>query len=424
MPTLERHLHRHEIDTLDQLTKRITRGESLRGWVMHGLDVSGVEGWERVDVTDAVFLGCHWADMAQRHRVEERGAYVFPRLRGIPYDPYRTELYSVQELMEGYDEGGYIGTRDFEIYAHFDRARRQGHGVSIMETLAQRIHDHAIDDALQELLARKSGEGVVGVMGGHGTARDDVSYRKVAHMTWELGRRGYFVASGGGPGIMEAANLGAWLSNWGNPKVVDAAIEMLSASPKFNGGYDEGTDDFIGAVAEYVACAKRVVRRFAEEVSAEDERRFARESEQPGESLAVPTWFYGHEPSNVFGPYIAKYFANSIREDGLLAISLGGVVYAPGSAGTMQEVFMDLAQNHYATFEWRSPMVFLGRERYAGLMELLREFVAARGKEEVYGDLIEVFDDPLDAVGFIEAHPPRRAPLPVPLYDAVGDEDA
>ena len=35
---------------------------------------------------------------------------------------------------------------------------------------------------------------------------------------------------------------------------------------------------------------------------------------------------------------MAKYFSNSLREDGLLAIATHGVVYAPGSAGTTQDV--------------------------------------------------------------------------------------
>ena len=74
-------------------------------------------------------------------------------------------------------------------------------------------------------------------------------------------------------------------------------------------------------------------------------------------SLAVPTWFYGHEPTNQFATHIAKYFANSIREDGLLALATRGVVFAPGSAGTVQEVFQDATQNHYRLFSALSPMV-------------------------------------------------------------------
>jgi hypothetical protein len=33
--------------------------------------------------------------------------------------------------------------------------------------------------------------------------------------------------------------------------------------------------------------------------------------------------------------------------------------FAPGSAGTIQEVFQDAAQNHYESFGLASPMVFL-----------------------------------------------------------------
>ena len=82
------------------------------------------------------------------------------------------------------------------------------------------------------------------------------------------------------------------------------------------------------------------------------------------ENLAIPTWFYGHEPSNLFATAIAKYFSNSLREDGLLAISLHGIVFAPGSAGTRQEIFQDATQNHYGTFDYFSPMVFLDKDFY------------------------------------------------------------
>ena len=77
-------------------------------------------------------------------------------------------------------------------------------------------------------------------------------------------------------------------------------------------------------------------------------------------SVSIPTWLYGHEPSTPFATHIAKLFENALREDGLLTIAKGGVVYAPGSAGTMQEVFQDAVQNHYLSFGYSSPMIFLG----------------------------------------------------------------
>ena len=78
-------------------------------------------------------------------------------------------------------------------------------------------------------------------------------------------------------------------------------------------------------------------------------------------SLGIPTWLYGHEPSTPLATHIAKYFDNSIREDGILTIARGGIIYTPGSAGTLQEIFQAAVQNHYLTFGYASPMVFLGK---------------------------------------------------------------
>ena len=124
-------------------------------------------------------------------------------------------------------------------------------------------------------------------------------------------------------------------------------------------------------------------------------------------SLGVPTWHYGHEPPNVFAGEIAKYFANSIREDGLLAIALAGVVFAPGSAGTIQEVFQDAAQNHYESFGIVSPMVFLDEVYWTErkpVYPLLRDLATGYS----YGELVTAVDDAATAVEFIVAA--RRAP--------------
>ena len=77
-------------------------------------------------------------------------------------------------------------------------------------------------------------------------------------------------------------------------------------------------------------------------------------------SLGIPTWLYGHEPSTPFATHIAKLFENSIREDSILTLAFGGIIYAPGSAGTVQEIFQEAVQNHYLSFGVSSPMIFLG----------------------------------------------------------------
>jgi hypothetical protein len=73
-----------------------------------------------------------------------------------------------------------------------------------------------------------------------------------------------------------------------------------------------------------------------------------RERFAPGrDSLGVPTWFYGHEPPNVFADHVAKYFRNAIREDVLLRVCRSGIVFLPGAAGTVQEVFQSACENYY-----------------------------------------------------------------------------
>jgi predicted Rossmann-fold nucleotide-binding protein len=79
-------------------------------------------------------------------------------------------------------------------------------------------------------------------------------------------------------------------------------------------------------------------------------------------TLGVPTWFYGHEPPNPFPTHVAKYFRNALREDTLLHVCTGGIVFLPGAAGTVQEIFQDACENYYAEPERRTPMVLVGEE--------------------------------------------------------------
>ena len=79
---------------------------------------------------------------------------------------------------------------------------------------------------------------------------------------------------------------------------------------------------------------------------------------------SVPTWFYGHEPSNLFASFIAKYFANSIREDGILAICYAGSCMLPD----LQEPFKRSFKMHVKTTMVHaniSPMVFLDKEYWS-----------------------------------------------------------
>ena len=59
-----------------------------------------------------------------------------------------------------------------------------------------------------------------------------------------------------------------------------------------------------------------------------------------GESLAIPTWFYGSEPSRRLSAY-AKFFQNSVREEALITPSRAGIIYAQGAGGTLREIVED-----------------------------------------------------------------------------------
>jgi hypothetical protein len=105
---------------------------------------------------------------------------------------------------------------------------------------------------------------------------------------------------------------------------------------------------------------------------------------------------------------VAKYFANSIREDGLVTLAVSGIVYAPGRAGTTQELFQDAAQNAYG-IRGRSPMVLLGREAWGGdpsIYAVLRDQARRWGG---YERLVTLCEEPEEALAFIRENEPAEA---------------
>lgn len=354
----------------------LAQKQSLVDCTIKSIDFSIMNiDWKDVEIRNTTFLGCRFASLDDEFVLRKKGAVIYQPNDNLPYNPYRRNLYTWQELMEGYDPDD-DNSVDYKIYKHFTGRK---YTADIAEALAQRIHDHAIDDALNDLLVfdetGMTRKRCVGFMGGHSIGRNNPYYLRVAQAARLLTLDGYFIVSGGGPGVMEAANLGAYFANYSEQEMCDAIAYMSKASYYRN--------------HDYIRLAYDMLRKYPEGAG----------------NLAVPTWFYGHEPTNLFASHIAKYFSNSIREDGLLAISLFGVVYAPGSAGTTQEIFMDATQNHYGTFGYFSPMIFLGRERYLKetfIFPLLRQLAWGRR----YETMLHITDDHLDLVDFIKKHPP------------------
>ena len=251
----------------------------------------------------------------------------------VPYNVTPQGLYTASSLYERLlnDDSVPIGEcYDQKVYEYYLSMGKRA--TLEREMLGRSLHDYAIGKALDKYLAQYDRLKVVGVMGGHGMLRTESTYREIGLMSKELTERFSLMVTGGGPGAMEATHLGAWMAGR-TLEEVDEALEMLKVAPSFR---DE----------EWLRTAFQVMRRFPQNIF---------------RSLGLPTWLYGHEPSTPFATDIAKFFDNSIREDSILTIAFGGIVFTPGSAGTMQEVFQEAVQNHYLSFGLASPMIFFGR---------------------------------------------------------------
>ncbi len=309
-----------EVESLSDFDRRLALGAAtLSGWHLQAVDLRArSDQLRRLDVAGALFLGCVFAP-GDEGSVRARGGLVFPELPEVPVDVYRSQLYSPDEL---YDAPGYADTLDARTFAWSRRPQ------DLESTLAAALHDHAIDDALTGWVR---GRVLVGVMGGHELRRGTTAYSEAARLGHLLGASAV-VATGGGPGAMEAANLGGYLA--GEPTtVLDEALDLLSTAPEFRPD-----------VGAWVAAALEVRRRFPD----------------GSPTLGIPTWHYGHEPPNPFATAIAKYFRNAPREAILLEVCTGGTVFLPGAGGTVQEIFQDACENYYADESSVAPMVLVG----------------------------------------------------------------
>ncbi len=378
---------------------RLDGGESFVDVVLQGLELSGsVDRLVRHSLTSTFVFGCH-ASAGDFGRLIEAGASVFPRLAGLPFDPYRSDLYTPAELFDGFDATdpcSYCRTPDAQIYDYWS-STGGAQADSVVHALARRLHDHSVSEALSDFLGVDDRAGhAVAVMGGHDLLRATAGpYAEIARLSRTLTRDGFLMVSGGGPGAMEATHLGAWLADAQDDRL-DAALEILATAPRF--------DD-----VNFVAQAFAVVHANAHVT--------------PRPSLGIPTWLYGHEPPTIFATALAKYFDNSAREDGLVSIARRGIVFAPGRAGTVQELFQDAAQNSYFALGEASPMILLGREFWTTTMPA-KPLLDAINPSAPWHDIVTVVDTGVEAVDALRSSHPLPATAPGWSYCAAhcGDE--
>lgn len=267
-----------------------------------------------------------------------------------PFNPARARHYSPRELFRGApahpdDAMAFVQTLDFRSYAYF----RSGGGAifkSPYVAMVEAMHDASIIQATYQLMREvvKSGRLPMAIMGGHQEPRDSDTYFQIALTAKTLSEDGYFLASGGGPGCMEATHLGALFAGRSESDLKDA-IRRLSIRP----AYPHEVEQLLVARGESWQVDRVAMRAIMEwflpalEISNELQSDLTSQNH----SLAVPTWHYGHEITTPLATHISKFFLNSIREDILLNLAKSGVIFARGRAGTLQEIYQYAAGVYY-----------------------------------------------------------------------------
>ena len=333
----------YEVESQEALNNILKVSKEVKSYAFQNLDFTNLEMLTEKHVFEkCMFLGCAIPDTLNS---KLKDCLIFP-LIDVPYNTFINKLYTKDRLYSGYQPGNpesYKNTYDKIVYDHFIKTGKEP--TNIEETLARSLHDHSITDAMYDFLEGYEEKKVVAIVGGHGLLRSDPFFFETTKISKSLTEQGYLMVSGGGPGAMEATHVGAWMAGRDEEELSEV-IKILAEAPSYK--------DKLWLDKTFEVLEKYPYSDY--------------------KSLGIPTWLYGHEPPTPFATHIAKYFANSIREDGILTIAKGGVIYTPGSAGTVQEIFQDATQNHYLSFEYASPMVFFNTEFWTHEMPLYPVF--------------------------------------------------
>lgn len=416
---------KREIESIEELERFLDN--AARDWAdvaLQGLDLTESALDTRLQsehiAASAAFLGCTMSALL-RARATAAGAFVIPSKPGLKFEPFRGHIYSAIDLLNTYQRNNpntYRQTKDWECYevAMDEQTKRKRTDLGVIDTVLFRLHDLHMDDALEEYLKpdpadRNTWKKAVAIMGGHDMARlelvrdpagnpagGDSPYMQVTLLGWKLAKAGYTVVTGGGPGAMEAGNLGAWFASYSEAEL-RTAVRILErvrkVEPIAPGSHRWNSGEWLGPAFE-------VIEKYPRDTT-----------NSQTESVGIPTWFYGHEPPNPFASHIAKFFENSLREEGLLAIATHGLIVAEGNAGTVQEIFQDATQNYYKVYGEPAPMVLLG-SRYWNrsgfgqvnpkdkpVWPLLQQLSSEKG----FGHLVKLTDSIDEIVAFV-SNPP------------------
>lgn len=335
---------RREINSLAELFNYFSEQSEICADFVK-LDLSEqADKFKNYNLSDAVFIDCNVPNSIKA-QIATDGAILISKPLNSCFDIYPTKFYTPHELYAGFANGGLAECVDTEIYNWFIE-KKKPKKLSPGQSIFARIHD----TALERLIARKIRAHVentqmlpIAIMGGHAKKRGEKSYHDVARLSRQLARRGHLIVTGGGPGLMEAGNLGAICAPI-DDCILDEAINIIKSCDDFHANPEKWLETGFKAL-------ELIEKALGNKI-------------ESAKSLSIPTWHYGHEPSNVFATHIAKFFYNSLREDGLVTIADGGIVFAEGNAGTIQEIFQDACQNYYRDKnETPTPMVMFNSQK-------------------------------------------------------------
>ena len=369
-----------EIEELDALRQLLSRTEVVRRYAFQAVNFekSGFPV-ENYRFEDCLFMGC--IIPPRMYYAMNEQCIVLPRVK-MPYKVFPNKLYNARTLYLHYKPGEHETFYTCYDTICYERYMALGKETSdIKETLCRVLHDHSIGNALDQFITRYDPKDVVAVMGGHAVKRTDPSYKQIVQISKRLTEIGKLMVSGGGPGAMEAVHLGAWLAGR-DDAAVENALQIMSICPTFR---DAG----------WLTSAFEVMKKYPRD--------------EQYHSLGIPTWFYGHEPATPLATEIAKFFDNSVRENYIISVPKGGIIYTPGSAGTFQEIFQDAAQNHYETLGYSSPMVFLGQQYYTEETPIYPLLVDLQERGKYRNLILKITDSTDDVIRFLmDFHRPYR----------------
>jgi len=364
----------NEIEKISELEDLLAANEDIYNYAFQGIDLKPFEPeLESKTIANCLFLGCELS-IEFHQRLLSNKNIVIPNF-DVPFKTSVSGLYTKEDLYNNFDCNemeSYYQTYDRIVYDHYSETGK-GKPASIYESLARRLHDHSITDALMDKLNTVDSEKVIAIMGGHSLSRESEDFLRVVKIAKKLAEKDYFLISGGGPGAMEATHLGVWFAER-EMHELEEALDILKKAPTYDDEY-------------WLSTAFELMKKYPRKVNKKKD-------------IGIPTWLYGHEPPTPFASQIAKYFANSVREEGLLALAKGGVIYAPGSAATIQEIFQDAAQNHYKPYLIASPMIFLN-SYFWGIDKPVYPLLKQLAVGYEYADMIQIFDTEDEVVDYI-----------------------